>query len=111
LVFSFFFYRHKNQINIDEKNGSIEKGASVQTNDQINVQINVQLNAMEMQVLSLVSQNPNLTLDEVATHISKSSKTAQRHLDALRKKNVIRRVGSRKDGRWEIVGDTDVTDE
>jgi ATP-dependent DNA helicase RecG len=111
LGFSVIFYRPKNHINIDEKNGAIKKGTSVQINDRINVQINVQLNAMEMQVLSLVSQNPNLTLDEVATHISKSSKTAQRHLDALRKKNVIRRVGSRKDGRWEIVGDTDVTDE
>jgi len=73
------------------------------SDDQINVQLNVQLNKTEQQVLSLIKENPNLTLDEVAERISKSVKTAQRSLDSLRKKNIIRRVGAKKDGCWKLV--------
>jgi len=91
--FSVVFYRPDEQFNTTEK----------MSNDQINVQINVQLNKTEQQVLSLIVENPNLTLDEVAERISKSVKTAQRSLDSLRKKNVIRRTGAKKDGRWEVV--------
>lgn len=79
------------------------KKTVVQINDQINDQINVQLNAVEQQILSIVIENPSLTLDEIALSISKSAKTVQRSLDSLREKKVISRVGSRKDGRWEIL--------
>lgn len=72
-------------------------------NDQINDQINVQISAAEKQVLLLIIENPHMTLTEVAASISKSVKTAQRCLDSLRKKEIIRRVGSRKDGHWEVV--------
>jgi ATP-dependent DNA helicase RecG len=97
LGFAVVFYRpDENFITTDKRSYDL-------INDQINVQINVPLNAMETQVFSIVSKNPNLTLDEVAQRISKSPKTAQRYLDALRKKNVLRRVGSRKGGHWEVI--------
>jgi ATP-dependent DNA helicase RecG len=94
LGFAVVFYRP------DENFITTEKKFS----DQINVQINVQLNKTEKQVLSAVANNPTMTLDEIAKHISKSAKTAQRHLDSLRTKKIIKRVGSRKDGHWEIIG-------
>jgi len=79
------------------------KGSKDQINVQINDHINVHLNVVERQVLSLVLENPSLTLDEIASRISKSAKTAQRYLYSLREKNIIRRVGSRKDGHWEVI--------
>jgi ATP-dependent DNA helicase RecG len=82
---------------------NVENTADDQINVQINDQINVQLNEIEDKVLSVVSANPRLTLDGIAEQISKSPKTAQRCLDQLRKKNIIRRIGARKDGYWEIV--------
>lgn len=72
------------------------------TNVQLSDQINVQLNKTEQTVLSLIAENPHLTLEEVAQSISKSSKTVQRCLDSLKKKKIILRVGARKDGYWEI---------
>jgi len=91
--FAVVFYRPDEQFNTTEK----------VSNDQLNVQLNVQLNKTEQQVLSLITENQNLTLDEIAEHISKSIKTAQRNLDSLRKKNIIQRIGAKKDGHWEIV--------
>ena len=69
--------------------------------DQINDRINDQLNATDQQVLSLIVENPYMTFEEVAGRISKSAKTAQRYLNSLREKNVIHRVGAKKDGYWE----------
>jgi ATP-dependent DNA helicase RecG len=101
LGFAVVFYRP------DENFLATEKMST----DQINDQINVRLTATEKQVLSAIAENPTLTLEEVAECISKSAKTAQRHLDNLRKKDVVRRVGSRKDGHWEIVTDTELASE
>jgi len=76
---------------------------NVQINDLINVRINVQLNKTELKVLEAIAENPSLTFDEIALYISKTVKTAQRNLNSLRNKDVIRRVGSKKDGYWEII--------
>ena len=95
--FAVVFYRP------DEQFVTTEKMSIDQINVQTNVHANVQINSMEQQVLSLISVNPNLSIDEIAVHISKSSKTAQRCLDSLRKKNIIRRIGSTKSGIWEII--------
>jgi ATP-dependent DNA helicase RecG len=70
---------------------------------RINDQINVLINETEKKVIAFLSENPTATIDEIAAQISKSAKTAQRCLTNLRKKNIIRRVGARKDGYWEIV--------
>jgi DNA-binding MarR family transcriptional regulator len=59
---------------------------------------------MERQILAIVAENPNLTLNEIALRISRTAKYTQRYLDGLREKSVIRRVGSKKDGRWERAG-------
>jgi ATP-dependent DNA helicase RecG len=74
-----------------------------QANVQINVQLNVQLNETERKVLDLLSKNPYITLDEVALQISRTIKTAHRNVKSLCDKDIIRRVGAKKDGHWEII--------
>ena len=69
----------------------------------LNVPLNVPLSKTEQQVLSIVAENPYMTYEEVAQRISRTAKTAQRSLNSLRKKNIIRRIGAKKDGYWEIV--------
>ena len=76
---------------------------NVHINDQINVQINVQLNETEQIVLDLLSKNPYITLNDVALHISRTTKTAHRNIKSLCDKNIIRRIGAKKDGHWEII--------
>ena len=43
------------------------------------------------------------TAGSIAKKINKSERTVQRELSLLKDKNLIRRVGSRKQGYWEIV--------
>ena len=46
-----------------------------------------------------MKDNPMTTTEQLAALLSKSGRTAQRYLDSLQKKNVIRRIGAKKDGR------------
>jgi predicted HTH transcriptional regulator len=70
-----------------------------------NVARNDVRNKTEQAVLWAIAENPEITADQIAEIISKSSRTVQRYLDALQKKNLVRRIGSKKSGRWEIAQD------
>ena len=68
-----------------------------------NATLDVTLNGTEMAVLAILKQKPNSTRDEIADKISKTVRTVQRALDALRDKGYIRRVGSKQEPKWEIL--------
>ena len=93
LGFAVVFYRP------DDKFIATEKMSNV----VLNVATNVVLNKLEQAALTIIKNNPMTTAEQLAALLSKSGRTAQRYLDSLQKKNVIRRVGAKKDGRWEIV--------
>jgi len=83
----------------DEKFIATDKSSGVVLNDVTNVV----LNKMEQAALAIIKDNPTITAEQLAEHLSKSGRTAQRYLDSLQKKKVIRRVGAKKDGHWELV--------
>lgn len=68
----------------------------------INVPISVTLNGTEMSVLALLKQQPDMTREELAERVSKTVRTVQRALDSLREKDLIERVGSKKNGSWIV---------
>ncbi|MDR1397166.1 MAG: putative DNA binding domain-containing protein [Desulfarculales bacterium] len=72
---------------------------------------NVALKKSEQAVLEAIAKNSTITAEQLAATAKKSGRTVQRYLDSLQKKNLIRRVGSTKSGRWEIVADTESADE
>jgi predicted HTH transcriptional regulator len=82
-----------------EKFIATEKMSSVVLNDVINVV----LNKAEQAAVAIIKESPLTTAEQLAARLSKSTRTAQRYLDSLQKKNIIRRVGAKKDGRWELV--------
>ncbi|MDR0751881.1 MAG: putative DNA binding domain-containing protein [Christensenellaceae bacterium] len=98
--FAVIFYRPDEFLTTD-KNGDVVR----------NVVRNVVINKTEQAVLMVVSNNSELTADEIAKAISKSSRTVQRHLESLQKKNLVRRVGSTKAGTWEVIDNVDIGDE
>ena len=51
----------------------------------------------------MLSDNPNYTREELAEKTSKTIRTVQRTLNSLREKNCIRRIGSDKNGKWEVI--------
>jgi ATP-dependent DNA helicase RecG len=84
--FGVVFYRPDEDFNLTEKASDVV------------------LNKAEKNVLSCIIENRTVTAEQIAIRLSKSERTIQRYLNRLQKKNVIRRVGSRKDGYWEVIG-------
>lgn len=90
--FAVVFYRPDEDFNPTDKPSNVV----------LNVVMNVVLSEAEKAALACIIENRAMTAEQIAMRLSKSERTAQRYLDSLQKKNVIRRVGSRKDGYWEI---------
>ncbi|MDE5673585.1 MAG: HTH domain-containing protein, partial [Duncaniella sp.] len=63
---------------------------------------NVAKNLTERQqrIVAIISENPQTTRAEIATAIGVATKTIERELAAL--SNIVRYVGSKKGGHWEI---------
>ena len=72
--------------------------------DVLNVP-SVALSRSEEKIMGFISANPEVTADEIADMLDVSIRHARRLLAEMKGKNVIRRVGSDKAGRWEIVRD------
>lgn len=53
-------------------------------------------------VLSLIEKSPNITVDEMATNMQISKRTVQRAIKSLRDAGILERVGSDKNGKWQI---------
>ena len=68
-----------------------------------NVTVNVALNKSEQLVLDALRVHPEYTREELATAISKTTRTVQRILNSLREKQIIERVGSDKTGYWNVL--------
>ena len=71
------------------------------SNGTINGTINGTLSIDEQAMLSILIENPTFTVEQIAERLSKSKRTTQRYLNSLREKNVIKRVGARKDGYFD----------
>lgn len=57
----------------------------------------------EAAILRIVKQNPTATQKEIAAEIGKSERTVKSLTVALQKKDILKRTGSKRDGKWEIV--------
>ena len=64
---------------------------------------NDSLNNTERKIISLIENNKDITLDEVVIEVGKSKRTISRCFKILKDNNIIRRIGSDKNGYW-IVG-------
>ncbi len=54
-------------------------------------------------ILFILSQNPTITMAELAASLALSTDGIKYHLDNLRKGNRIIRVGGRKFGQWQVL--------
>lgn len=64
---------------------------------------NDSLNNTERKIISLIENNKDITLDKVVIEVGKSKRTISRCFKILKDNNIIRRIGSDKNGYW-IVG-------
>ena len=57
----------------------------------------------ELAVLDLIKANPAITQKQIAAHIEKSERTVKRITMSLKQKEIIRRAGGKRNGKWEIL--------
>ena len=57
----------------------------------------------EVAVLRVVQMKPTATQKEIAAEIGKSERTVKSLTVALQEKGILKRTGSKRDGKWEIV--------
>ena len=57
-------------------------------------------------ILYLISKNKFFSAKRIAEIIYISSRMVEKHIADLKKKGLLKRVGSAKGGYWEIVADT-----
>ncbi|NCO52844.1 MAG: winged helix-turn-helix transcriptional regulator, partial [Deltaproteobacteria bacterium] len=54
-------------------------------------------------LLSLLKANPHMTYEELAENTGQNRKTVQRHVQTLKAKGLLRRIGGTKGGYWEVI--------
>ena len=64
---------------------------------------NDKINNLDGRIIDLIIENKYVTIPELSKEIMKSEPTIHRHLDNLVKLGIIKRVGSRKTGYWDIL--------
>lgn len=57
-------------------------------------------------VLDRIKTNPNITTNELAEIFGVTKRTIIRDIGTLKKQNLIKRIGTEKNGHWEIIGGT-----
>lgn len=72
--------------------------------DNKNVGLNVCLNKTEKKVIELLIEDQSLTSIELSEKIGVTKRTIERAFKSLQEKNMIERIGSKRDGNWIVVG-------
>lgn len=54
-------------------------------------------------LLLALQQTPTLTIPELSAHIGSSERTVERHLQKLQQQGLLRRVGAKKGGYWQVL--------
>jgi ATP-dependent DNA helicase RecG len=54
-------------------------------------------------IVSLMAENPNITINQLADIIGVSDRTIKKYIASLQSENIIKRVGPDKGGHWEVL--------
>ena len=78
-----------------------EETENVGLNVGINVGLNVGIN--ERNILTLIANSPTVTVREMADMLGFSLRQCERLIAEMKRKNLIKRTGSKKSGIWQVV--------
>ncbi len=54
-------------------------------------------------IIDTLRNEPELTISELSEKLEISTRAIEKHLQALKRKGGLRRVGGRKNGAWEVI--------
>jgi ATP-dependent DNA helicase RecG len=72
-----------------EKNSSTKEGP-------------IKLTPLQEKIVSFIAEKKDVKVDEVAELMGKSTRTVKRHIDELKRLGILDRVGSKKNGHWQL---------
>jgi len=75
-----------------------DKGAP----EVVGAPVNAPLTKLQGELLALISNNPNISYDEMAQRLGKSRTTIMRSIGKMKDLGIVLRRGSRKTGHWEV---------
>jgi len=58
-------------------------------------------------ILEIIKENPEITKKELASSLGISENGIKYHIDSLKKKGMLKRVGPDKGGYWEVLGEVE----
>ncbi|MBL7202998.1 MAG: winged helix-turn-helix transcriptional regulator [Desulfobacteraceae bacterium] len=64
----------------------------------------VYLTGLEDKIFKQIQTDNHITFENIATNLSISRNTVIEYVNKLKSKGVLKRVGSRRGGHWEIIG-------
>ncbi|MBR4768702.1 MAG: putative DNA binding domain-containing protein [Lachnospiraceae bacterium] len=76
----------------------------VRVTDRVTNEVTNHLSNRERQLLQLLAEDPGYTMPQLALRMSVSRKTVAEYLKSLKEKSFIIRVGTTRNGHWEIQG-------
>lgn len=89
-------FLHIDYVHIEEKQSDILINPKCQ-NDTLKCTLE------QITILKLIEENPTITQIEISDKIGKSVRTIKREMDVLKKKEYIRRVNGKRNGKWELL--------
>ena len=69
----------------------------------INIGLNIGINDTQKQILLLVKENRTITAAQLAGRIGIAQRNIETNLAQLKKTGLLRRVGAKRNGHWEII--------
>ena len=71
-------------------------------NTKENAPINAPLSELQEDILDVIRTHPEATYDEMEEKLKRNRTTIMRNVQHLKEKGILRRIGSKKTGTWEI---------
>uniref|UniRef100_A0A831UA86 Winged helix-turn-helix transcriptional regulator n=1 Tax=Geobacter metallireducens TaxID=28232 RepID=A0A831UA86_GEOME len=83
---------------------SREQTAPETIDKAIDKTIDKDLSVIEKKIVGIIAANPGVTQKQMAEQLNLSEVGIRYHTDKLKGRAIIRRVGGKKGGRWEVLG-------
>jgi ATP-dependent DNA helicase RecG len=68
-----------------------------------NAPINASLSPLQQQILGVLSQDPKASYELLVSKLGKDRTTIMRNIQKMKEAGILRRLGSKKIGHWEIL--------
>lgn len=67
-----------------------------------NAGLNAGINDTQERIIDMIKENGSISLEKIANELEMNKRSVEKSVDNLKEKNILKRVGSKKSGFWEI---------